>query len=72
MEVKMEQISLFNYGDESKKILEPADKLTVVNAVFAGSKQTDCEELFDGYDELYAITFSSGITDDESKSPTVI
>ena len=57
----MEQISLFNYGDESKKILEPADKLTVVNAVFAGSKQTDFEELFDGYDELYAITFSSGI-----------
>lgn len=57
----MEQISLFSYSDESKKISEPADKLTVVNAVFAGSKQTDFEELFAGYDELYAITFSSGI-----------
>lgn len=35
--------------------------LSVVKAVYADAVETNWEELFDGFDRLYAITFSSGI-----------
>lgn len=35
--------------------------LSVVKAVYADMVETNWEELFDGFDRLYAITFSSGI-----------
>ena len=35
--------------------------LNVVKAVYADTVETNWEELFDGFDRLYAITFSSGI-----------
>mgnify|MGYP002539553538 FL=1 len=35
--------------------------LSVVKAVYADTVETNWEELFDGFDRLYAITFSSGI-----------
>jgi len=57
----MEQISLFSYNEEPKLATESPEKLTIVNAVFTGSNKTDYEQLFQGFDELYAITFSSGV-----------
>lgn len=57
----MDQISLFSYGEEQNMSTESADRLTVVKASFSCSYKTDYEELFNGFDELYAITFSSGI-----------
>lgn len=36
-------------------------KLDVVKSHFLGAEQLSWEELFDGFDELYAITFSSGL-----------
>jgi hypothetical protein len=35
--------------------------LSVVKAIYADTVETNWEELFDGFDRLYAITFSSGI-----------
>ena len=57
----MDQISLFSYSEEREIVTESADRLTVVKAVFLESCKADYEELFQGFNELYAITFSSGI-----------
>lgn len=57
----MDQINLFSYSDEQDIVTEAEEKLFVVRAVFNESYKTDYEELFAGFDELYAITFSSGI-----------
>jgi len=35
--------------------------LTVVESKFIGTKELSWEELFEGFDEIYAITFSSGL-----------
>lgn len=37
-------------------------KLDVVRAEYVGSETVTWEELFDGYDSLKAITFSSGVS----------
>lgn len=54
------QLSLFediaDFGE-----VEVTNNITIVNATFRDSKKTNWQELFDGFDELYAITFSSGI-----------
>lgn len=54
---EMQELSFFDIVDEPEK----SDKLSVVEAIFKNVKKMDWEELFNGYDELYAITYSSGI-----------
>lgn len=56
----MDQLSLFDFVDEDA-MDSVGSKLQVVKAKFIGTESTDWVELFDGFDELYAITFSSGI-----------
>lgn len=43
------------------KVSISTQALSVVKAVYADTVETNWEELFDGFDRLYAITFSSGI-----------
>lgn len=43
------------------KVSISTQALNVVKAVYADTVETNWEELFDGFDRLYAITFSSGI-----------
>ncbi len=54
------QLSLFDFVEDDA-MDNSLSKLDVVKAQFIETKRTDWGELFDGYDELYAITFSSGI-----------
>ena len=56
----MDQLSLFDFVDEDA-MDNVGSKLQVVKAKFLKTESTDWVELFDGFDELYAITFSSGI-----------
>ena len=58
----MEQISLFDLGIVEKDAMDNStSKIDVIKASFIDTERTDWGTLFDGYDELYAITFSSGI-----------
>lgn len=41
--------------------VDTTSKIEVVNAAFSGSNRVTWQDLFEGYDELYAITYSSGI-----------
>lgn len=54
-----EQISIFDFEDDEK--IQIGTSLNVVKARFESNEKKSWEELFDGYDELYAITFSSGL-----------
>ena len=59
-----EQINMFDFysGEEEKAIgIDIPDSLKVVRASFEESVSTDWTQLFDGFDYLFAITFSSGI-----------
>ena len=56
------QSSLFDTADNGQLILERTDrKLDVVETQFAGIHGMTWRELFDGFDYLYAITYSSGM-----------
>lgn len=56
----MEQTSIFDVEDsEGRKVV--SKKLKVVQADFVEAYETDWQDLFNGFDELYAITYSSGI-----------
>ncbi len=55
-----EQMSLFDIEDE-KKLDSQTDVITVVNTRFISADKKNWQELFEGFDEIYAITFSSGI-----------
>ena len=54
------QISLFDFAPS---VMESSTDgmLTIVKADYKESVNVGWHELFDGYDELYGITFSSGI-----------
>ncbi len=63
-----EQVSLFDSfdgehfddnGSAVKRVYAPP--ISVVKATFQETTKTNWRELFSGYDELYAITFSSGV-----------
>ncbi len=56
----MDQMSLFDFVEDDA-MDNTASKLDVVKAKFIKTERTDWGALFDGFDELYAITFSSGI-----------
>ena len=56
--MEMEQMTLF---DLTENPVEQADKLAVVKASFVAEEKRSWQELFDGFDELYAITYSSGL-----------
>ena len=59
-----EQVNLFDYySDQDEKALGIVipDTLKVVKATFAESVNLDWVQLFDGFDYLFAITFSSGM-----------
>ena len=52
-----QELSFFDIIEES----EPTKKLRVVEAEFKNIYTMNWEDLFQGFDELYAITYSSGI-----------
>lgn len=56
----MDQLSIFDVTGSEADVLD-VSRIDVVKAKFLGSERTDWTKLFEGYDELYAITFSSGI-----------
>jgi hypothetical protein len=59
---KTENLSLFDVTSNEQISLERANgPLDVVRAEFAGAETLSWDELFQGYDRLYAITYSSGI-----------
>lgn len=53
----VQELSLFDIVEET----EPTKKLNVVKATFIEATPLNWDELFKGYDEIYAITYSSGI-----------
>ncbi len=53
-------MSLFD-EDEVQERFESSNKLDVVKMEYIGAESVEWTELFDGFDRLYAITFSSGI-----------
>ena len=56
----MENLSLFDRVDEVKTELK-SNSLDVVKMEFVEAQSLSWQELFEGYDELHAITYSSGI-----------
>jgi len=55
-------ISLFdNQDDEQISLADTCGKLDIVHVNYIDVKSMTWEDLFDGYDSLYAITYSSGI-----------
>lgn len=55
-----EQLSIFDMAPEQEDAFKTG-QLNVVYANFSEMKKQNWQELFEGYDELYGITFSSGI-----------
>lgn len=53
----IQELSLFDFTEDT----EPAKKLSVVEAEFKEIHTMNWEDLFQGFDEMYAITYSSGI-----------
>lgn len=56
----MDQLSLFDIAEVSEK-LDNTKRLQVVKSQFIETQEVSWQELFDGFDEIYAITYSSGI-----------
>ena len=56
----MEKYSLFDLVEEKKQAFE-LPKLEVVQMDFVTAKRMTWEELFEGFDDIKAITFSSGM-----------
>lgn len=56
----MEQMSLFDMEETGVKF-DATKRLQVVKAQFIESQSVSWQDLFEGFDEIYAITFSSGI-----------
>lgn len=56
----METKTIFDLAEEEGKAID-AGHIEVVFADYNRSETTTYEELFDGFDELYAITYSAGI-----------
>ena len=58
----MEQMSMFDLGLVNRDAVnKAAPQIEIVKAQFIATEDSDWEKLFEGFDELYAITFSSGI-----------
>ena len=56
-----DQFNLFSTPDTDDKASVYTPKIEVISASFVAAEKCDWHDLFEGYDELYAITFSSGI-----------
>lgn len=56
----MEQMSLFDMEETGVKF-DATKRLQVVKSQFIESQSVSWQDLFEGFDEIYAITFSSGI-----------
>ena len=54
-------LSSFSTDETMSPVILIPDSLKVVKATFSECVSTNWEKLFDGYDNLFAITFSSGI-----------
>jgi len=58
----MDNLSLFDTQPSEQLTLDhPSGQLDVVRAEFDGAETMSWEKLFEGFDRLYAITYSSGI-----------
>lgn len=53
-------LSLFD-TDEVQEYFDSSNRLDVVKMEYIGAESVEWKELFNGFDKLYAITFSSGI-----------
>ena len=53
----IQELSLFDFTEDT----EPTKKLSIVEAEFKEIHTMNWEDLFQGFDEMYAITYSSGI-----------
>ena len=53
-------LSMFD-TDEAQERFDSNNKIDVVKMEYIGAESVEWKELFDGFDKLYAITFSSGI-----------
>ena len=56
----MEQMSLFDMEETGVKF-DATKRLQVVKSQFIESQSVSWQDLFEGFDEIYAISFSSGI-----------
>lgn len=56
----MEQMSLFDM-EETGVEFDVTKRLQVVKSQFIEAQSVSWQDLFEGFDEIYAITFSSGI-----------
>ena len=56
----MDQLSLFDIAEVSEK-LDKSKRLQVVQSQFIETQEMYWQELFNGFDEIYALTYSSGI-----------
>ena len=60
----MENLSLFNQNDDSEIMMEglfESGNLDVIKMDFIEAETMSWRDLFSGFDELHAITYSSGI-----------
>jgi hypothetical protein len=57
----MQTLSLFDTPDDQQSLSKSNPSLDVVKMQFEEAKTLTWQELFDGFDSLYAITYSSGI-----------
>jgi hypothetical protein len=58
----MEEVTQLSEREEGQiSLVFPAERLDVVKAEYVGAETLSWEELFAGYDKLYAITYSSGV-----------
>ena len=53
----LQELTLFDLSEDPK----PSKKLSVVKADFIEAQTVNWEDLFEGFDEMYAITYSSNI-----------
>ena len=58
--INKNNLSLFDIEDMQEHFINK-NKLDVVKMDYIGAQSVDWQELFQGFDKLYAITFSSGL-----------
>jgi hypothetical protein len=57
----MQTLSLFDTPDDQQSLSKSSTSLDVVKMQFEEAQTLTWQELFDGFDTLHAITYSSGI-----------
>lgn len=53
--------NLFDFAEKNNTPIEGSRKLDIVQMEFVGANRMSWEELFEGFDDIKVITFSSGV-----------